>query len=240
MNSLLSFLGTVDLAAFHSINALCGQSIALDHVAGRFESMELKGLLFVATFGTLWFGPAKRQIRQSETLVLLLVAIVLSLIVARLFANMLPFRTRPMFTPGIGYRAPLFETGAYFENWSSFPSDTSAIVFAMTTGFWLVSRWLGLLWAGFSVAAMGARVYFGIHYPGDVIAGALIGVAVTLAIECDFMRARVAAPIAALEQQAPTIFYALLFPFLYEVSTLFSYARGIYHAMMHLHHGLGS
>jgi hypothetical protein len=52
-------------------------------------------------------------------------AIVVSLFVARLFANLLPFRVRPMFTSGIGYRPPLFEMGAYFENWSSFPSDTA-------------------------------------------------------------------------------------------------------------------
>jgi hypothetical protein len=84
-----------------------------------------------------------------------------------------------------------------------------------------------------------ARIYFGLHYPGDVVAGALIGVGVTLAINNEFMHARVAAPIVATEQRAPAIFYGLLFPFIYEISTLFSFTRGIYHAIKLLF-GFGS
>ena len=234
MSTLISNLSSIDLLLFHAINGLCGQNLMIDHVAGRIENLQLKGLVFIATFGALWFRHTKTQIRDRETLILLLIAIVLSLVVARVFANLLPFRVRPMFTSGIGYHAPLFETNAYFENWSSFPSDTAAIVFAMTTGFWLLSRWWGLLWAGFSIAAMMARVYFGLHYPGDVLAGALIGVGVMLAINSQFMHARVAAPIIAVEHRAPGLFYGLLFPFILEVSTLFGYTRGIYHAISHL------
>jgi membrane-associated phospholipid phosphatase len=229
MDTFISFLSTIDLAAFHAINGFCGQNLLLDQVINQLESVHLKGLAFIGTFGALWFQRTKSQVQQRETLILLLIAIVLSLIVARLFAQLLPFRVRPMFTSGIGYRPPLLELGAYFENWSAFPSDTAAILFAMTTGFWLLSRWWGLLWAGFSVVAMGARIYFGLHFPGDILAGALIGVGVTLAINNEFMRARVAAPIVAVEHQAPAIFYALLFPFTYEISTLFAYARGILH-----------
>jgi undecaprenyl-diphosphatase len=237
MNTLVSNLSSIDLLLFHAINSLCGQSLMLDHIAGRLEDVRLKTLVFIATFGALWFRHTKTQVRERETFILLLIAIVLSLVVARVFANLLPFRERPMYTSGIGYHAPLFDPGFYFENWSSFPSDTAAIVFAMTTGFWLLSRWWGLLWAGFSIAAMGARVYFGLHYPGDVLAGALVGVGVMLAINSQFMHAHVAAPIVAVERRAPAIFYGLLFPFIFEVSTLFSYSRGIYHAILHLLHG---
>lgn len=240
IDPFISYLSKIDLAVFGAINGLCGQSVLLDHIAGRLESMQLKGLAFIGTFGALWFQGTKIQARQRQTLILLLIAIVLSLIVARAFANLLPFRARPMFTSGIGYRPPLFEAGAYFENWSSFPSDTAAIVFAMATGFWLLSRWWGLLWVSFGVAALGARVYFGVHYPGDVLAGSIIGICVMLALNNEFMRARLAGPIVAMEQRAPAIFYAVLLPFIYEVSTLFSYSRGIYHAALHVFHGLGS
>ena len=231
MSTLISNLSSIDLLLFHAINGLCGQNLIIDYVAARIESLQLKGLVFIATFGALWFRHTKTQVRDRETLILLLIAIVLSLVVARVFANLLPFRVRPMFTSGIGYHAPLFDPGFYFENWSSFPSDTAAIVFAMTTGFWLLSRWWGLLWAGFSIAAMMARVYFGLHYPGDVLAGALIGVGVMLAINNQFMRAHVAAPIIAVEHRAPGFFYGLLFPFLLEVSMLFTFTRSIVHIL---------
>jgi PAP2 superfamily len=240
MNIFISYLSRVDLAVFHAINGLCGQNLMLDHVVGRLENSQLKALAFIGTFAALWFRRTTTQLRQRETLILLLIAIVLSLIVARAFADLLPFRLRPMFASGIEYRAPLFRMDPYFENWSAFPSDTAAIVFAMTTGFWLLSRWWGLLWASFSIVAMAARIYFGLHYPGDVFAGALIGIGVTLAINNEFTHARIAAPIVAVEQQSPAVFYGLLFPFIYEVSSLFSYSRGMYHAISHVLFGVGS
>lgn len=231
MNNLISSLSSIDLLLFQAINGLCGQNLMMDYVADRIESLQLKGLVFIATFGALWFRHAKTQARDRETLILLLIAIVLSLAVGRVFANLLPFRVRPMFTSGIGYHAPLFGTNAYFENWSAFPSDTAAIVFAMTTAFWSLSRWWGLLWAGFSIAAMMARVYVGLHYPGDILAGALIGIGVMLAINNQFMHARVAARIIAVERRAPGVFYGLLFPLILEISTLFSYTRSMIHIL---------
>jgi undecaprenyl-diphosphatase len=229
--SILSDLNSIDLVVFHVINGFCGQNLVLDHIAGRLDSAQLKGLAFIGTFGALWFQPAKTQARQRETLILLLIAIVLSLIVARLFANLLPFRVRPMFTSDIGYRPPLYEIGAYFENWSSFPSDTAAIVFAMMTGFWLISRWWGLVWAGFGIIAILARVYLGIHYPGDVLFRALIGTSTMLAFGSEFMHAHVAAPIIVFEQRAPAVFYALLLPFSFELSSLFAFSRGVFHGV---------
>ena len=111
----------------------------------------------------------------------------------------------------------------------------------MTTGFWLLSRWWGLLWACFSlVTAVAARIYFGRHYPGDVVAGALIGIGVMIAVNNEFMHARIASPIVAMEQRAPAIFYALFFPFLYEVTTLFAYTRVIQQAIFHYFFGSGS
>ena len=101
-------------------------------------------------------------------------------------------------------------------------------------GFWLVSRWWGLLWLCFSIVALTARIYFGLHCPGDILAGALIGITATIAINNEFVRHRIALPILIFEKQAPAIFYGLLFPFLYEVSTLFALTRSIRHTIIHL------
>jgi undecaprenyl-diphosphatase len=237
MDGFLFYLSSIDLDAFHAINGWCGQNINLDHVVTRLESVQLKSLAFIGTFGAVWFQRTKTQDRRRETLFLMFVAIVLSLVLARTCANLLPFRVRPMFTADIGYRPPLYEIGAYFENWSSFPSDTAAIVFAMTTGFCLVSRWWGLLWAAFSIVAISARVYLGLHYPGDVLVGSLIGFSTMIAINHDFMHTHFAAPVLAFAQRAPAIFYGLLFPFISEVSSLFPFSRGIYHAVLHIFRG---
>ena len=65
---------------------------------------------------------------------------------------------------------------------TSFPSGHSASAAAFVTGVALESPSLGALLApvGFSVAA--SRVYTGVHYPGDVLAGAALGVGAAFAM----------------------------------------------------------
>ena len=64
----------------------------------------------------------------------------------------------------------------------SFPSDHATIAGAVAAGLFLVSRRLGLIAFVAAVAMALARVYVGAHYPGDVVAGLLLGATVTLVL----------------------------------------------------------
>jgi undecaprenyl-diphosphatase len=57
----------------------------------------------------------------------------------------------------------------------SFPSDHAALAFALAGAILLINRRWG--WTFIAIAALIsiARVYVGVHYPSDVLAGALIG-----------------------------------------------------------------
>ena len=62
---------------------------------------------------------------------------------------------------------------------SSFPANPTAVAFAMASGMWQANRKLGLVF--FLVAAIWgvSRVYAGVFYVSDIVAGALIGIIVS-------------------------------------------------------------
>lgn len=64
----------------------------------------------------------------------------------------------------------------------SFPSDHATIAGAVAGGLFLFSRRLGLIAIVAAVAMAFARVYVGAHYPGDVIAGLVLGATVTVVL----------------------------------------------------------
>jgi undecaprenyl-diphosphatase len=64
----------------------------------------------------------------------------------------------------------------------SFPSDHATGAFALALGVWLYDRALGTVLLVIGAVLALSRVYVGTHYPGDVVAGALIGMAIAAAL----------------------------------------------------------
>jgi len=64
----------------------------------------------------------------------------------------------------------------------SFPSDHAAPAFAIGVVLFAVHRRLGVIVLLAAAVMSYARVYVGDHYPGDVLAGALIGLVVALVL----------------------------------------------------------
>jgi undecaprenyl-diphosphatase len=58
----------------------------------------------------------------------------------------------------------------------SFPSDHAAAAFAIATVALLVRRRLGLVTLALAAVVAYGRVYVGVHYPGDVVGGAVAGI----------------------------------------------------------------
>jgi undecaprenyl-diphosphatase len=65
---------------------------------------------------------------------------------------------------------------------ASFPSDHAAAGFAIATALLIVHRRWGVAALAAAAIMSYARVFVGVHYPGDVLAGALIGIAVGWAL----------------------------------------------------------
>jgi undecaprenyl-diphosphatase len=110
-----------------------------------------------------------------------ILAALLSVILARGLAHLLPVQMRPLVDPASGF-IPFLEPAAKgFEDWSSFPSDTAAFSFALAFALIPISRRLG--WGLLALSALPAcltRIYIGVHYPIDIAVGAAIGVLAVL------------------------------------------------------------
>ncbi len=64
----------------------------------------------------------------------------------------------------------------------SFPSDHACVVGAVAGGLFFVDRRLGWVASALALLMAGARVYVGVHWPLDVVAGLLLGGAVAGAV----------------------------------------------------------
>ncbi|MCC9309586.1 phosphatase PAP2 family protein [Kitasatospora sp. RB6PN24] len=97
-------------------------------------------------------------------------SLLLASAVANIAAKSLTRRSRPALEP-----VPLVRRLLRQPVTSSFPSGHSASAAAFATGLAIESPLLGAIAAPVALGVMASRVYVGVHYPGDVLAGAALG-----------------------------------------------------------------
>jgi membrane-associated phospholipid phosphatase len=62
----------------------------------------------------------------------------------------------------------------------AFPSDHTTVAVALAAGLWLIDRRLGAIGAALALLEGFSRVYLGMHYPHDVLAGIVLSCVVVL------------------------------------------------------------
>lgn len=147
-----------------AINGLAGHVSLLDKLA----VFAANDLVFLIVLGAVvwWFLPLPGDVGKRGAIAAAL-ALVGGLAVSVVIAH-LDYVPRPF----VAHHVDLL---VHHAADSSFPSDhaTAAFAVASTAALrWLPGRWLMLIAA---VLVAVARIYVGVHYPADVIAGAIIG-----------------------------------------------------------------
>lgn len=175
MPPLGPYTDRMDWTLFHLANgALRGRDGLQDVVEGW--GMLSVPLFVVATFA-LWllarpYGALRYKLATANALAAAALAMLANQAIAHLWLRARPFTSHPDATVLLTAPSPD----------PSFPSDHAAAAFAIAVAVLLVSRRLG---AGFLVVATliaVSRVLLGVHYPGDVIAGALVGAVSALVV----------------------------------------------------------
>ena len=223
-----------DLYVFHTINNIAGNR-PIDAVIDCLNTnIFIRGAILVTPYIFLW--ALYRQPEDRAKLVAGMVGAFVAVAVCRGLAHVLPFETRPMFTPGIGYHRPSVLDDPGLENWSSFPSDTAAYSVALMLGLFSTQRVVSLVMTALAFAAIAfPRIYAGIHYPSDVLAGSMIGAATAAAANLQIVR-RFCLLFLDLEQRVPAVFYTIAIASLFEISELFAGVRAVFKLSLLLLH----
>lgn len=163
-------MNTWDNVGFHLLNHMAGHYPGLDKAMEFFAqyALELYALLFLLAWLLL---PKEEEVRRHA-----LVVAGLSGLLALLFNVLIShiwFRPRPF---------AIFPHGTFIQlvphaQDASFPSDHAAGTFAFAGASWGRSTsWVSYSFTTLAVLVMMARVYVGVHWPTDVLAGMVVGI----------------------------------------------------------------
>lgn len=184
----------------------------------------LKGAVSVAVVCQVWWraGDPDQVRRTRASLLASLGATLIALAGNRALATALPFRARPLADPELPIAALSSDVHARLQDLSAFPSDHAVLFFGLTAAVWRVRRGAGaFLLAHTLIVVLLPRLYLGLHWPSDLLAGAVIAtLAVTIANR-PRLRDPVTRPLLTWSERAPGSFHALLFVCLFCLATLF-------------------
>lgn len=219
---------TLDATIVLAFNGFARRSWGFDaFVLLLAETALFKAGVLVALLWWTWERVGAK--RPAPPVVLTLAGAVAASATTRMLQNWLPARPRPLYDPALdaaGFVPPYTVPPDALRDWSSFPSDTAALAFALATAVFLAHRGAGAFayaWALFAVCL--PRVYAGYHYPSDILCGAAIGLALMAAAACSPVPPRVGAAAARWGRTHRGWFYAGLFLITHQMATVFTDAR---------------
>ena len=225
-------LTAIDTRIVVFVNSFAQRWWALDAFVHFLTSTTiLRGAVVMSPCWFLWFqhpeGATDVQLDERRHILLYTMLIcVPGLIATRTLAWLLPHRQRPLYIASLHIRRPLTFDPPGLPSWSSFPSDHAVLFVVIATGVFLVSRRIGLfLYLYTALFILLPRVFLGIHYPTDILAGALLGWGLAYSVRWGRWRSLVIRPALRLLEESPGVFYTCFFFLTYQTAELFGPLR---------------
>lgn len=165
---------TLDVKLLYFFNGFAGKSRIFDTLIVFFAAY-LQYFLVAAFFILLYFAAYSR--RQK---LFLFWTTAISIVVARgVITEIIRFfyhRPRPFLTLPVS--KPLSNGWFYSDTEWSFPSGHSAFFFAMATAIYLYNKKWGVWFFVAAILMNISRIVAGVHYPSDILSGAVVGIVV--------------------------------------------------------------
>ncbi len=162
----------LELRILLAINHAAAASPLLSHLAVFFATYGPE--IYAVTLTVLFFALPRHATRARRALIYATLSAGVSVLIT-MAISVIVFRERPEFAYPLLVHA-LVKHG----NDSSFPSDHATGAFAIATAMFFGGAALGWPYLVVAVLIAVARVAVGVHWPTDVLAGAVIGTAVAL------------------------------------------------------------
>ena len=214
----------IDRALAVAANQLAGRSVVLDILAHDIITTALPtGGVLIAALCWIWFETDKTGVHSHRRNVVTgLLAVVVVTGAVWLLKALLPFRDRPLNDPGLGLQMPFGVDPVSVSHLSAIPSGHTAYFFALTVPLWMRSRWLGAaatVWTSLTICL--PLLHRGEHWPSDIVAGAVIGIALT-ALLCRLIGAtELPDRIVRFSATHPSIFYTIAWLSALEMAQMF-------------------
>ncbi len=157
-------MNSVDVVLFQSINQFAGKWPFLDSL-GVFLASRLEYFLWFALFLFL-----VKNFRKNIFLILQAFgAAAFSRYFIAQVIRWIWYRPRPFLVMNVNQLLQ-------YSNEASFPSGHASFYFAMSTVVYLHNKKAGIVFFAASLLITFSRVFVGIHWPTDILAGAIIGI----------------------------------------------------------------
>ena len=167
----------LDEALFLWINGWIGKFTPMDEVMKLIASDYLVPVTLALILFALWFAGTDLGTRERYQIGIVVAVFAVALANSSIeVLNNFYFRDRPF----LNHEAELL---FYRPTDSSFPANSAAAAFAIAGSVGIFQRRLAIVIASLAALYAFSRVYVGVHYPLDVVGGAVFGlVAVPIAV----------------------------------------------------------
>jgi undecaprenyl-diphosphatase len=186
----------------------------------------LKGGVLIALVWWAWFKENEQQSQARKHIISTLLSCFIAMLLARVLAIALPFRSRPIHDETLPFSRPYGMGKTVIEGWSSFPSDHAVLFFALCSGIFFVSKRAGAFAFAYTALFIATpRIYLGLHYPTDIIAGAVIGITIAFLGNLYLTQSKPIKLITHFSSSKPEIFYPVFFLLNYQIADMFEDTR---------------